>query len=290
MTRQPVLETVEAAVARVQDGMTVGIGGSVTANHPMALVRALARRGVRDLTVVAPTSGGEVDLLIAAGCVRRVLSAYVGMEVAAGVGPVFRRAVEAGEVEVVDLDEGHCVMGLRAAGHRLPSMPWQGGVGTALPELSPEWFRAFDDPVSGRPLLAVAAIELDVAFLYAETADAFGNTQPVATSYMDELLGGAARHVVVQTERIVSTEEVRRHPERTLFWPGGTVVRAPFGTHPYSNAATTADEAHLRGFAAAARAGEAELAAWMDRHVHGPADHEAYLETIGVRRLVSLLV
>ena len=85
--RRSVLAALDVAVAGIADGATVGIGGAVTAGHPMALVRALARRGVRDLTVVAPTGGIEVDLLIAAGCVRRVVGSYVGIEGVAAVGP-----------------------------------------------------------------------------------------------------------------------------------------------------------------------------------------------------------
>ena len=98
--RRAVLTSADDAVAAIPDGATVGLGGAVTAGHPMTLVRALARSGVRDLTLVAVTGGIEVDLLIACGCVSRVAGAYVGVESVAGVGPVFRRAVEAGEVEV----------------------------------------------------------------------------------------------------------------------------------------------------------------------------------------------
>jgi glutaconate CoA-transferase subunit A len=287
--RRSALLALDEALAVVEDGATVGIGGAVTAGHPMALVRGLARRGVRDLTVVTPTGGIEVDLLIAAGCVRRVVGSYVGVEVVAGVGPVFRRAVEEGRVEVVDLDEAHCVMGLRAAGQRLPFLPWRGGVGTSFPDLNPTLV-PFDDPVRGEPLLAIPAIELDVALIYAEVCDAFGNAQPVGTANMDALLGSAARNVVIQVDRVAPTEEIRRRPEQTLYWPGASVVRAPFGTHPYSNAWMTADENHLRDFVATAKDGEESLAEYLRIHVHEPADHEGYLETVGVRRLTSLLV
>jgi glutaconate CoA-transferase subunit A len=287
--RRSSVVALDDAVAVVEDGMTVGIGGAVTAGHPMALVRALARRGVRDLTVVAPTAGLEVELLIAAGCVSRVMGSYVGHEVLAGVGPVFRAAVQAGTVEMVDLDEAHCAVGLRAAGQRLPFYPWRGGVGTSYPQLNPALVE-FEDPVRGEPLLAVPAIELDVALIYAEECDAYGNAQPVGTGHMDYLMGYAANAVVVQTDRIASTEEIRRHPERTYFWPGATVVLAPFGTHPYSNARLVADEEHLRAWLAAAKEGEEGLAAYLRTHVHEPADHVGYLETIGIRRLTELLV
>ena len=287
--RRSVVREVADAVAGIEDGATVGLGGAVTAGHPMALVRALARRGVRDLTLVAPTGGIEVDLLIAAGCVRKVVGSYVGVEGLAAVGPVYRRALEAGAIEMVDLDEAHCVMGLRAAGHKLPFMPWRGGVGTSFPQLNPSLVE-FDDPVAGEPLLAIPAIRVDVALIAGETADEYGNVQVVGTPHMDQLLGAAAERVIVQVDRVVSNDVIRRQPERTMYWRDTTVVCAPFGTHPYSNGWMTSDEQHLTEFVKAARDGDDALDEYLDRHVRGPEDHDSYLETIGIRRLVSLLI
>ena len=288
-TRRPVVATLDEALADIQDGSSVGVGGAVTAAHPMALVRGLARRGIRGARIIAPTGGIDVDLLIAAGCVRSVTGCYVGIEGVAAVGPVFRRAAQAGDLDVIDLDEAHCVMGLRAAGHRLPFMPWRGGVGTSFPELNPRLV-AFDDPVAGEPLLAIPAIEVDVALVYAELADEFGNVQVIGTPHMDRLLANAAKRVIVQVERIVSTEVIRAHPERTMYWRDTTIVRAPFGTHPYSNGWLAADEAHLEEFLAAALDGEAGMAGYLQRYVSGAGEHDDYLEAIGIRRLVSLMV
>jgi glutaconate CoA-transferase, subunit A len=286
--RRSVLSAIPDALEAIEDGATVGLGGAITAGHPMALVRALARRGVRDLTVVAPTGGIEVDLLIAAGCVRAVVSSYVGVEGVAAVGPVYRRAVEDGTVRAIDLDEAHCVIGLRAAGHRLPFMPWRGGVGTSFPELNPSLVE-FADPVAGEPLLAVPAIELDVALIAAERSDAYGNVQVIGSPHMDALLAAAAKRVVVQVERIVPSEVIRRNPEATMYWRETTIVHAPFGTHPYSNGWMTSDEQHLREFVAAGREGGPALEEYLRRHVDEAEDHDGYLETVGIRRLVSLL-
>jgi glutaconate CoA-transferase subunit A len=287
--RRSLLRSIDEALEDIADGAVIGVGGAVTAAHPMALVRGLARRGLADLTIVAPTGGIDVDLLIAAGCVRRVVGCYVGVEGVAAVGPVFRGAVERGEVEVVDLDEAHCVMGLRAAGHRLPFLPWRGGVGTSFPQLNPSLVE-FDDPIAGEPLLAIPAIALDVALIYAECGDVYGNVQVAGTPHMDQLLGTAAERVVVQVERVVPTEVIRRRPELTMYWRETTVVRAPFGTHPYSSGSLVSDEQHLREFVAAGREGGEALAGYLRRHVHDAPGHDDYLETIGIRRLVSLMV
>jgi glutaconate CoA-transferase subunit A len=288
-SRTSVLTSIEAALEDVHDGAVVGIGGAVTASHPMALVRALANRGVRNLTVVAPTAGLDVELLIAAGCVDTVVAAYVGMEGVAGVAPVFRRAVESGEVAVKDVDEAHCIAGLRAAAQKLPFLPWRGGVGTSYTEINPD-IVAFADPVGGEELLAIPAMPLDFALIYAETADEFGNAQPLGAGNMDQLIGAAAKRVIVQVDRVVSNEEIRRDPGRTWYWRDTRVVRAPFGTHPYSSATMIADVEHLEEFVSAGREGGEELDRYMERHLGSAPDHDSYLEAIGIRRIASLLV
>ena len=286
--RASVVAPLDEALAAVEDGATVGIGGAVTAGHPMALVRALAKRGVRDLTVMAPTGGIEIDLLIASGCVRTVWGSYVGLEGLAGVCPVFRAAVEAGDVEVRDLDEAHCVLALRAAAQGLPFLPWRGGVGTSFPELNPA-LREFDDPLGGEPLLAVPAMRLDVALVFAETADEYGNAQVVGTGHMDGLMGSAADRVILQTERIVANDVIRQRPERTWYWRDTRVVRAPFGTHPYSSGSMVADVDHLREYVRAGKAAGDALDGYLQRYVRVD-DHDAYLETVGIRRIASLLI
>lgn len=287
--RRSVVRDLEAALAGIEDGAVVGIGGAVTSAHPMALVRGLARRGLRNLTIVAPTGGLDVEILVAAGAVDTVVTCYVGIEAVAAVAPVFRRAVQDGAVKVKDLDEAHCVAGLRAAAQQLPFHPWRGGVGTSYPDINPELV-AFEDPIRAEPLLAVPALELDVALIYAETADEFGNVQVAGTGNMDQVIGAAAKRVIVQVDRVVANEEIRREPARTWYWRDCTVVRAPFGTHPYSSAWMTADEGHLAEYTKAGQAGGKELALYMERHVHAPADHDAYLEAIGIRKIAGLQV
>lgn len=291
--RESVVVDLDEAVADIGDGAVLGIGGAVTSAHPMALVRALARRAPRDLTIVAPTAGMDVDLLVAMGCVRTVITSYVGIEAVAGVCPAFRAAVERGELEVRDLDEAHCIAGLQAAAQRLPFMPWRGGLGTALTQLNPDLVE-FDDPIAGERLLAVPALALDFALIYAETADVFGNAQAVGTGNMDPLIGSAAKTVILQVDRVVSNETIRRSPGSTCFWRQARVVRAPWGTHPYSSAWMVADSEHLAQWTAAAQAAakgdDTALRAYVERYVQAAASHEDYVEAVGSRQLSRLAI
>ena len=276
-----------------RDGMCVALGGLATACHAMIGVRHIIRRGLRNLTVVGSAVGGlDVDLLIGAGCVRKVISPYVGAEALASIGPFYRAAAEGGKIEVWECDEGQYYAGLQAAGQMLPFMPTRGGVGTSYPEVNPD-LKLFTDPVRGETLLAVPAIEPDLALLHAAQADAYGNVQFVGTGYADRLLWRAATRTLVQVEKVVSNEEIRRAPERTALLAHG-VVRAPFGAHPFSSPGFyLEDRPHIAVLVEAARAyarngDRGPFERYLDRYVRTPADHVEYLEAVGLRRLLAL--
>lgn len=294
LVRHSRVVSAQDVVARIEDGMTVAIGGFINSGHPMSLVRALVKMGRRDLTVVGAASAGlEVDLLIAAGCVRRVVTPYVGAEGLAGIGPSFRKTVQDGTVEVFELDEAHFYAGLRASAQDVPFNPWRAGIGTSFPRVNPE-LKEFTDPVNGERLLAVPAIEIDVCLLHADASDVYGNVQHGGNHYGDTALYAAAAETYVSVERIIPTERVRANPAATTIPGADGVVRARFGAHPYSaDGHYRPDDKHIREYLDAAGAwlkaeSREQLDRYIEKYVTAPDDHAAYLEAIGVRRLVVL--
>src|SRR5690606_26687812 len=98
--------SVAQAADLVRDGMTIALGGFINSGHPMPVVRELIRRRRKDLTVVGPASGGlDLDLLVAGGCVRKLVSCYFGAETLAPISPMIKRAAERGEIEIFECDE-----------------------------------------------------------------------------------------------------------------------------------------------------------------------------------------
>jgi len=275
------------AAGWIESGMTIGVGSP----PPMALLRQLVRRGVRDLTVV--DSGLSLDMLIAGGCVRKVVTYYAGGGFGVPVAPCFRRAAERGEIEVWEAEEGILTAGLQAAAQLLPFVPWRGGVGTSLPEVNPD-LRVFQDPIKGETLIAVPPIRPDVALLHAACADAHGNVRHVGgPGWLDLFLHRAADRTIVQVERLIPDEEIRRDPWATTIAAADAVVRAPWGAHPFaSRGFHLQDGEHLRGYLAAA--GEAvqgrpeALVRYLAEYCREPATHVDYLERVGIRRLLSL--
>ena len=130
------LRTLEEAAGEVADGATIALGGLSMNAVPMAFVRELARRKVRDLTVVAIVHGMPLEWLVAAGCVRKVVSGLVSLE-GFGLAPRFRAAVQSGEVEIEEYSEHTLICRLQAAGYGLPFVPTKAGLGTDMLALHP---------------------------------------------------------------------------------------------------------------------------------------------------------
>ena len=281
-----VIDEVEAA-SRIEDGMTVAIGSPT----PMALVHQIIRRGLKDLTVV--DVGLSLDMLIAAGCVRKVVSYYAGGGFGVPVAPAFRRAAERGEIEVWECEEGILTSGLQAAAQGLPFLPWRGGVGTSLPEVNPD-LKVFTDPIRDETLLAVPPIKPDVTLLHAAVSDAYGNVQHVGgPGWIDLFMQRAADHTIVQVEKVVANEDIRKDPWATTIAGADAIVRVPYGAHPfYSRGYYVQDNAHLKDYldasTAAAKGDPAALDAYFARYCREPATHADYLEQIGIRRLLEL--
>lgn len=286
------------AVAPLRDSMVVGLSGFSYQNPPMALVREIIRRRVRDLTVVSgPTSGIETDLLIGAGCVRRVVTAGVAFERVLSIAPAFRRAAERGEIEIWECDECLWHLALKAGAWGMPYVLWPGGVGTSIPELNPD---IEEVEIKGRRYLRVPPIRPDIVFLHAPEADAHGNVRRAREAYLGRTFAeralalGCRGPVVVSVERLVRDEEVVASPERTLI-RGALVVEIPWGAHPGGTGGRyVPDLPHYREYAEAGEArrrGDAgPYQRYLERHVYGCEGHEDYVRTITVKRLERLRV
>lgn len=195
---------VDDAIARIEDGMTIGIGGWGTRRKPMALVRALLRSPVRDLRVV--TYGGpEVGLLCAAGKVRELVCGFVSLEIVPH-DPWFRRLRQSGAQPTVELDEGMLCTGLRAAAARLPFLPTRAGLGSDVLTHAP-WITTVRSPYDDREeVVAMPALALDVALVHLHRADAHGNARHLDDDpFFDDLFCAAAALRIVSCERVLDT-------------------------------------------------------------------------------------
>jgi glutaconate CoA-transferase subunit A len=221
-------------VGELRSGMTIGIGGWGSRRKPMALVRAILRSGLTDLTIVS-YGGPDVGLLMADGRVRRVVCGFVSLDTIA-LEPHFRMGRQAGTIELTEVDEGMLQWGLLAAAHRLPFLPTRAGLGSDVLRVNPE-LRTVRSPYSdAEELVAMPALRLDAALLHVNRADSRGNGQYLGPDpYFDDLFCLAAERAFVSCERIVPTASLLESgPPQSLLINRAMVagvVETPGGAH-----------------------------------------------------------
>ena len=274
------LHSPRSAVAAIKSGMTIGIGGWGPRRKPMALVRELLRSDVTDLTVVS-YGGADVGQLCAAGKVKKVIFAFVSLDFIP-LEPAFRKARESGALEVMEIDEGMMLLGLRAAAWRIPFIPTSVGLGTDVIVNAPD-IKVIDSPYDDREWVAMPALKLDVALIHANRADARGNCQINSPDlYMDDWFARAATHTIVSCEELVETEFFHSGEQaRSVHWERAqtnAVVHIPGGAHPSScDPQYGFDVAAFKAYATAIA--EDDFAGYRDSVI--AADEAAYQRAVG---------
>lgn len=281
--------TAARAVANIESGMTIGIGGWGPRRKPMALVRELLRTPVRDLTVVS-YGGPDVGLLCAAGKVKKLVYGFVTLD-AIPLEAHFRKAREAGAFEVMELDEGMFQWGLRAAGMRMSFLPTRCGLASDVLARNPSIKTVASPYADGEVYVAMPALNLDVALLHVHEADRWGNTLTRAADPMfDALFARAAKRCIVSTEKLVDKLALDEATARLNMFERSLVshvVAAPYGAHPTYNGLDYGwDMEHLKRYSASA----ADDAAWQAYVAEFITDGEAaYQQRVGgVDRIAAL--
>ncbi len=267
----------------VPDGAIIAVGGGLSSRAPMALLRAILRRGAKDLTAVGSAHGIDIDLLCAGGALSRSAESYVGFEQDFGLAPNYRRALESGAVETSDSCCYTLTQQLRAAIQGLPFMPLRSVRGTSFPALHPE-YRTMICPFSGEELLLAPALEPDVALLHAQYGDVKGNLLILGPLVADLLFAKASKRVLATVEEIAPTEKLAELGGVIIpYFYVTAISETPLGAHPTACYPFYAyDRPHTALYHKAGRKGAAAFSAqYLDVFVHGAASHEDYLARIG---------
>jgi glutaconate CoA-transferase subunit A len=230
----------------------------------MSLVREILRSPLKDLSIVS-YGGPEIGLLCAYGKVKRLVYGFVSLD-SIPLEPHFRKARQAGGFEASELDEGMLQWGLYAAAQRLPFLPTRAGLGSDVMKINPQLKTVRSPYDDGEELVAMPAIELDVALIHMNRADARGNGQFLGPDlYFDDLFCMAAKRRFMSCERIVETPDLAKagsvHTLKIHRALIDGVIEAPGGAHftecppDYGR-----DEAFQREYAATAK----DPVAWQD--------------------------
>ena len=294
------------AAALVPDGATISFGGFTVQRHPMAFVYELIRLRRRNLYLFGHSGGSDWDILIGAGCVKRVEAAYVADEAFGTIGPRWRQVIQRGDIEWEDYSNFAMVSRFTAGAMGLPFMPTRSLLGSdvlAKDLLSPEQ-RAADPRTASKKAHVMAspfdpddqvvllpAIHTDFTVLHVQKATPSGVIRIEGQTFADFEQALCADVLIVTAEEIVPEETLRLEAERNRvpYFAVHHVCHVPFGAHPFAvYRYYDYDPWQLKRYHAAA-ANDATFQEYLDTYVYSVPDHASYLTAIGGPARLSAL-
>ncbi len=287
----------EQAAALVPDGATLSFGGFTTQRHPMAFVYELIRLKRRNLYLFGHSPGGDWDILIGAGCVKRVELAYEADEAFNTIGPRWRLAVQRGEIEWEDYSNFSMVSRFAAGAMGIPFMPIKSLFGSdvlarqslsavqraADPRTSSCKLFVMESPFDPQErVVLVPAIHTEFAVIHVQKASANGIVRIEGQTFADVQQALCAETVIVTAEEIVEESALRGEPERNLipYFAVNYICHVPYGAHPYAVFNYyDYDPRQLKLYHESAEEDSA-FRRYLDEFVYGKC-HAEYLEAVG---------
>lgn len=290
MPESKLLPLSEAIDRFVLNGSSIAMGLAQETLIPFAAGHQLIRQNKQDLALIGPISDILFDQIIGAGCVRKIRAAWVG-NVITGSGYNFRRAVEAGTLEMEDHSNLTLAMALRAGAMGVPFMPARTALGSDLFKTNAN-LKIMNCPFSDDTLTAVAALKPDVSIVHLQRADVFGNAHAWGNLGLTRDACLASRHIIITAEEIVEPDVISRDPNRVIT-PGfrvSAVAHAPWGGHPspvpgYYNR----DHQGFIDYRAESKTQETFLE-WQRQWVDNVHSWQDYTKLLGDRRMADLAI
>ncbi|MGH9521782.1 MAG: CoA transferase subunit A [Terriglobales bacterium] len=281
----------DAVAQFVPSGASVCLGCQLEQMIPFAAGHEIIRQKKRGLTLIGPISDILFDQMIGAGCVERVIAAWVG-NVMMGSAYNFRRAVEQQGLQVTDMTNFTLSLALQAAAQGVPFLPTRSVLGSDIARDN-EMFAEIQSPFNDADKLhAVKALAPDVTIVHVQRADRDGNSHCWANLGVMVEAVRAARNVIVTADEIVDPETIASDPNRTVI-PGflvSAVVEAPLGAHPSPmQGCYNRDDRFFEDYHAQTKTHE-DFASWAEHWIFDVRDRQEYAARLGEERVQSLKV
>jgi glutaconate CoA-transferase subunit A len=290
------MSAAEAVRRFVADGALVGMGGQSIGRSAMCLYHEMIRQRKKDLTLVGCNLSIPMDMMVGLGLVRRTECGTGNLE-RFGTTHCWRKAVEEGKL--VTEDYSHLAMVTRFLGGEmgLPFMAIQSLLGSDIlakkSDSTEKKYEIIDNPWNpGERVVLLPSLNPDVSVIHAQKADEMGNLIIEGFLAHEPEMIRASQAVIASCEEIISSDEVRRYPERTTipYIYVSAVVHQPWGGHPtsvyryYEN-----DAEHMREYQKCARAGGQSFQGYMEKYVYSCSTFDEYLEKVGGLRRYNRL-
>jgi glutaconate CoA-transferase subunit A len=249
----------------------------------------MIRRRLHGLTLISPWGGYSSDLLIGAGLVKKICTAYMGFELL-GLAPCFRRAVESQEIEVEDYSNLTIFARLRAGATGVPFYPLKAILGSDIMRdlVKKRKAKEIECPFTGEKVCVVPALAPDVTIMHAQRADLSGNIQVDGADWLAQDLAMSSKRVIATVEKRTDSRSQKMQVRNTIqgaIIPGvlvDAVACIPYGAHPTSCFGYyDLDREHLERYVKESINPE-KFVRYLQRFVYGTRSHLDYLRLVRV--------
>jgi len=286
--------TLAEAVASIPSGSHVALSGFAITRCTMAFAREVIRQRVKGLTISQCVGAMDVDMLVGAGAVERIIYGGGSLDRFGRLACV-NRGIEDGSLRAEEYSSLSIAFRYLAGSLGLPFMPIRSLRGSdvlrQIEERTGSDVATMTDPFTGESWLVLKPLLPDVAVVQVQTADEEGNAWIMGPRWDNAEQAKAAKRTIVITERVVSGDVIRQNAERTVI-PGllvSHVVELPFAAHPTSvYGVYDYDAEQIERYVEATRTPQS-FATFLDEYVYGVKDHWDYLEKVGGERHLNSL-
>ncbi len=300
------LFSLEEAVRRfIKNGSQIAIGGFTVTRNPMAIAYEIVRQRIKNIHLVCHSHGQALDVLIGAGCVKRLEIAYGGNGRYAPTCIRFKKAVQRGEIQFEDYSNYQMSLRFLAGALGIPFIPTKSGLGSDLinlegfpPEIRKEKkvaskkYVVMQNPFNGEDdkVVLLPALNPDVAIMHAQYIGEDGTVRIKGLTFADIEQAKSADTVIVTCEEIVPRSFIRLDPDQNSLPPFfvDAIVKVPYGAHPTAvHTCYDYDPKHLNLYKKVADDDNA-FKKYLDEWVYGVKSHEEYLEKLGSTTLLQI--
>lgn len=300
------LMTLEEAVKRfIKNGSQIALGGFTVMRNPMALAYEIIRQGIKDLHIVCHSHGQALDVLIGAGCVKRLEIAYGGNGRYAPTCIRFKKAIQNGYIEFEDYSNYQMSLRFLAGALGIPFIPTKSGLGSDLlnyegfsnetrkeRKVARKKYVKMDNPFSEEKdeLVLLPALNPDVTLIHAQFVGEDGTVRIKGLTFADIEQAKAADYVIITCEEIVPRSFIRLDPDQNSLPPFfvDAIVKVPYGAHPTGCFAFyDYDPKHLNMYREYAN-DDKKFKEYLEQWVFGVKSHEDYLNKVGAEMLMKI--
>ncbi|MBI9075698.1 MAG: CoA transferase subunit A [Desulfatibacillum sp.] len=283
--RKSKITTAREAISRlVHDGDELVIG-NYTVGTCAELVYEVVRQKRKNLTLYTQSGIFDADVLVAAGCISRMVTTYVLRSGGKSGGSSVERALKAGILEIEDYSNFNYNARMVAGMHGFSFMQVLEGIRETdlfrkRTFMGDDKYRIIQCPYTKKEILTVPAANPDVCILHVQRADRNGNAQYWGALGSVAAAALASKRIIVSCEEIVDESVIRSSPNLTILpaYRVDAVVECPWGAHPsevlgYYNM----DKLFYGLFLEAMKTAEG-MDKWLEEWVFGCSDRLAYLD------------